>query len=56
MSQSVKDRMKKLRDLHQKRQEARQLNHAEVIEEDRRKQEPTILIVKNLKELVKLRT
>lgn len=32
--------MKKLRELHKKRQEARQLNHAEVIEEDRRSKEP----------------
>ena len=36
----MKDRMKKLRELHQKRQEARQLNHAEVVEEDRRSKEP----------------
>ncbi len=36
----MSERMKKLRDLHSKRQEARQLNHAEVVEEDRRKQEP----------------
>ena len=32
--------MKKLKELHKKRQEARQLNHAEVIEEDRRSKEP----------------
>ena len=36
----MSDRMKKLRELHSKRQEARQLNHAQVIEEDRRKKEP----------------
>jgi len=40
MSTSKSDRMKKLRELHKKRQEARQLNHAEVIEEDRRSKEP----------------
>jgi len=31
----MEERMKKLRDLHVKRNEARQLNHAEVVEEDR---------------------
>jgi len=31
----MEERMKKLRDLHLKRNEARQLNHAEVVEEDR---------------------
>merc|ERR1712038_409422 len=40
MSTSMNDRIKKLRELHKKRQEARQLNHAEVIEEDRRSKEP----------------
>ncbi|XP_065341942.1 pre-mRNA-splicing factor SYF2 [Cloeon dipterum] len=35
------DRMKKLRDLHQKRNEARQLNHQEVVEENKRKNLPT---------------
>ena len=43
-SSSVKarmdERMKKLRDLHLKRNEARQLNHAEVVEEDKRAKEP----------------
>merc|ERR1719211_475480 len=39
-SMSMNDRMKKLRELHSKRQEARQLNHAQVIEEDRRNKEP----------------
>lgn len=34
------ERMKKLRDLHTKRNEARKLNHAEVVEEDRRAKEP----------------
>ena len=34
------ERMKKLRDLHLKRNEARQLNHAEVVEEDKRAKEP----------------
>ena len=36
----MSERMKKLRELHTKRQEARQLNHAEVVEEDRRNKEP----------------
>lgn len=40
MSASMSDRAQKLRDLHKKRQEARQLNHAQVIEEDRRSKEP----------------
>ena len=40
MSSSLNDRKQKLRDLHRKRQEARQLNHAQVIEEDRRSKEP----------------
>lgn len=35
VKQRMEERMKKLRDLHLKRNEARQLNHAEVIEEDR---------------------
>lgn len=34
------ERMKKLRDLHTKRNEARKLNHQEVVEEDRRNKEP----------------
>eukprot|EP00092_Neocalanus_flemingeri_P009656 GFUD01010397.1.p1 GENE.GFUD01010397.1~~GFUD01010397.1.p1 ORF type:complete len:250 (-),score=96.85 GFUD01010397.1:66-815(-) len=34
------ERMKKLRDLHLKRNEARKLNHQEVVEEDRRDKEP----------------
>lgn len=34
------ERLKKLKDLHLKRNEARKLNHQEVIEEDRRKQLP----------------
>jgi len=34
------ERMKKLRDLHLKRNEARKLNHQEVVEEDRRVKEP----------------
>ena len=34
------ERMKKLKGLHSKRSEARQINHAEVIEEDRRAKEP----------------
>ena len=34
------ERMKKLKGLHSKRNEARQINHSEVIEEDRRAQEP----------------
>lgn len=34
------ERMKKLRDLHMKRNEARKLNHQEVVEEDRRNKEP----------------
>jgi len=34
------ERMKKLRDLHTKRNEARKLNHKEVVEEDRRNKEP----------------
>jgi len=34
------ERMKKLRDLHMKRNEARKLNHQEVVEEDRRAKEP----------------
>lgn len=33
-------RKAKLLNLHQKRNEARSLNHSEVVEEDRRKQEP----------------
>ncbi|KAE8745329.1 hypothetical protein FOCC_FOCC007877 [Frankliniella occidentalis] len=35
------ERMKKLRDLHLKRNEARQLNHQEVVEEDKRQKMPT---------------
>merc|ERR1711963_295455 len=34
------ERMKKLRDLHMKRNEARKLNHQEVVEEERRNKEP----------------
>ena len=34
------ERMKKLRDLHLKRNEARKINHQEVVEEDRRNKEP----------------
>ena len=34
------ERMKKLKSLHSKRSESRQINHAEVIEEDRRAKEP----------------
>ena len=34
------ERMKKLRDLHMKRNEARKMNHQEVVEEDRRNKEP----------------
>jgi len=34
------ERMKKLRDLHLKRNEARKINHQEVVEEDRRAKEP----------------
>jgi len=34
------ERMKKMRDLHLKRNEARKLNHTEVVEEDRRNKEP----------------
>jgi len=34
------ERMKKLRDLHMKRNEARKLNHQEVVEEDRRSKLP----------------
>jgi len=34
------ERMKKLRDLHMRRNEARKLNHQEVVEEDRRAKEP----------------
>jgi pre-mRNA-splicing factor SYF2 len=40
MSSAIKDRAQRLRDLHLKRQEARQLNHAQVVEEDRRNKEP----------------
>ena len=40
MSTSMNERMKKLRELHSKRQEARQLNHSQVVEEDRRNKEP----------------
>ena len=36
----MNERMKKLRELHSKRQEARQLNHSQVVEEDRRNKEP----------------
>lgn len=35
------ERMKKLRELHSKRNEARQLNHQEVVEEDKRNNLPT---------------
>jgi len=38
--QKYAERMKKLRDLHGKRNEARKLNHQEVVEEDRRTKEP----------------
>ena len=34
------ERMKKLKNLHSKRTESRQINHAEVIEEDRKAKEP----------------
>ena len=34
------ERMKKLRDLHMKRNDARKMNHQEVVEEDRRNKEP----------------
>ena len=34
------ERKKKLAALHRKRNESRQLNHAEVVEEDRRAKEP----------------
>merc|ERR1712088_438597 len=34
------ERMKKLRDLHMKRNEARKMNHQEAVEEDRRNKEP----------------
>ena len=34
------ERMQKLKSLHAKRTESRQINHAEVIEEDRRAKEP----------------
>ena len=40
MSTTKEDRMKKLKELHQKRQEARMLNQAQVVEEDRRSKEP----------------
>lgn len=40
MKSRMEERMKKLRDLHLKRNEARQLNHAEVVEEDKRAKEP----------------
>merc|ERR1711892_1408649 len=36
------ERMKKLRDLHLKRNEARKLNHQEVVEEDRRVKEEAL--------------
>merc|ERR1712012_828386 len=40
MSLSMNDRMQKLKELHKKRQEARMLNQAQVVEEDRRNKEP----------------
>jgi len=36
----MEERMKKLKNLHAKRTESRQINHSEVIEEDRRAKEP----------------
>ena len=39
-AERMAERKKKLRDLHLKRNEARKLNHQEVIEEDRRAKEP----------------
>jgi len=39
-SSSVADRMKKLKELHMRRNEARRENHAEVVEEDKRKNLP----------------
>ena len=36
----MEERMKKLKSLHSKRSESRQINHAEVIEEDRKAKEP----------------
>merc|ERR1712062_257447 len=39
-STSMSERMQKLKELHKKRQEARMLNQAQVVEEDRRNKEP----------------
>ena len=39
-SSRMAERMKKLKSLHSKRSEARQINHNEVIQEDRRAKEP----------------
>ena len=39
-SSRMAERMKKLKSLHSKRTESRQVNHNEVIEEDRRAKEP----------------
>jgi len=39
--EKMAERMKKLKELHLKRNEARQLNHKEVVEEDKRKQLPS---------------
>ena len=43
------ERKKKLAALHRKRNESRQLNHAEVVEEDRRSKEPKNMEVCSLK-------
>jgi len=40
VQEKAAERMKKLRDLHMRRNEARKLNHQEVVEEDRRAKEP----------------
>ena len=43
------ERKKKLAALHRKRNESRQLNHSEVVEEDRRSKEPKNMEVCSLK-------
>uniref|UniRef100_T1IY12 Pre-mRNA-splicing factor SYF2 n=1 Tax=Strigamia maritima TaxID=126957 RepID=T1IY12_STRMM len=45
-AKTKRDRLKKLRDLQLKRNEARKLNHQEVVEEDRKKKLPTNWVTK----------
>ena len=48
------ERKKKLAALHRKRNESRQLNHAEVVEEDRRSKEPKNMEVCSVKRFISI--